>query len=114
MSPSEKKARGAAPPDPEWDVVLSRKTAKQVACLPPVVFRIFEVLIEDLQEHGPEQKDWPNFGPLKGQKGQKKGDMRYRCHLKRGRPTYVACWHVVGKSIEIEVYYAGTHEKAPY
>jgi len=28
--------------------------------------------------------------------------------------TYVACWRVYKREKLIEVYYAGTHEKAPY
>jgi hypothetical protein len=37
------------------------------------------------------------------------------CHLKRGRPTYVAMWRELkAEERTIEVIYAGTHEKAPY
>jgi hypothetical protein len=37
------------------------------------------------------------------------------CHLIKGRPTYVACWEVKDpKNKILEVYYVGTHEKAPY
>jgi hypothetical protein len=40
---------------------------------------------------------------------------KYHCHLKAGRPTYVACWELIDKKIRIlEVYYVGTREKAPY
>ena len=39
----------------------------------------------------------------------------YHCHLKKGRPTYVAVREVLDKEIKlIEVIYAGTYEKAPY
>jgi hypothetical protein len=49
----------------------------------------------------------PNFSAL--------SDNRYHCHLKKGRPTFVAIWEVMDKEIKlIEVIYAGTHEKAPY
>lgn len=51
--------------------------------------------------------DWPNYSRLPGN--------RHHCHLKKGRPTYVAVWEdVAGKIKVIEVVYAGTHEKALY
>ncbi len=31
------------------------------------------------------------------------------------RRTYVCCWEVIDKRMKItEIYYVGTHEKAPY
>jgi hypothetical protein len=40
---------------------------------------------------------------------------RHHCHLKKGKPTYVAVWEVKNREIRlIEVTYVGTHEKAPY
>jgi hypothetical protein len=63
------------------------------------------VLIEELKR-GPEQPAWPNYGKLHKDE--------YHCHIKKGRPTYVVCWAVNKKSKFIEVYYAGTHENAPY
>ncbi len=64
-----------------------------------------------MKDNGPfPGKQWPNFGKL----FEKKED-KYHCHLIKGRPTYVACWKVVDKNTrQIEVYYVGTHEKAPY
>jgi hypothetical protein len=39
----------------------------------------------------------------------------YHCRIEKGRPTYVVCWRIANKDKKIiEVYYAGTHEKAPY
>lgn len=114
MSPSEKKARTAAPNDPAWNVTYKRGIGKVIAKLPDVVAAVFDDLVNDLKDSGPEQTDWLNYGKLKGQKGQKKNEARYHCHLRRGRPTWVACWTVWGKEIEIEIYYVGTHEKAPY
>ena len=68
-----------------------------------------EGLFLELEKMGPTRFNRPNYGKLKG-----KGDRRH-CHIFRRRPTYVACWEV--KDLEektIEVYYVGTHEKAPY
>lgn len=52
--------------------------------------------------------NWPNYGKL--------GENRHHCHLKKGRPTYVAVWEVAetGEIRLIEVTYVGTHERAPY
>lgn len=37
----------------------------------------------------------------------------HHCHLRKGKPTYVACWAVTNEN-KIEVFYVGTHEGAPY
>lgn len=66
----------------------------------------------DLEEDGPTQNSWPNYSKLRG---QRKGVDKRHCHLLKRRPTYVVCWEVkdlVNKVLE--VYYVGTHEKAPY
>lgn len=66
----------------------------------------------DLEEEGPTQIAWPNYSKLKK---QGKNIDRRHCHLLKGKPTYVVCWEVVDKEKQIlEVYYVGTHEKAPY
>ena len=114
MSPSEKKARESAPRDTKFEVRVSRKTLKSLANVPETIFDIFELLRDELAVEGPVQKEWPNYGMLRKQAGQKATERRYHCHLKKGRPTYVACWSVMKKSIIIDVYYVGTHEKAPY
>lgn len=69
----------------------------------------FSTLLIELEGLGPYRKDWHNYGKLRGE-----GES-YHCHLEKGRPTYVACWRIVDKRAKrIEVYYAGTHEDAPY
>lgn len=65
------------------------------------------LLIEELKLEGPVQAKWPNYGKLKGHYGC------HHCHLNRGRPTYVVCWEAKENN-ELEVYYADTHENAPY
>ncbi|ALC16317.1 hypothetical protein DSOUD_1538 [Desulfuromonas soudanensis] len=51
--------------------------------------------------------DWPNYSKLSA-------DLHH-CHLKKGKPTYVAVWREERNEIKlVEVIYAGTHEKAPY
>lgn len=69
----------------------------------------FAALLGELESLGPHRSDWPNYSKLKGETDT------YHCHLEKGRPTYVACWRIVDKKKKwIEVYYAGTHEDAPY
>jgi hypothetical protein len=61
------------------------------------------LLLDDLKENGPIQPDWPNYSKL--------SEDKYHCHLSY---KWVACWTNKNGSIEIEVYYAGTRENAPY
>lgn len=73
-------------------------------------------LLCDLEQIGPNQPNqpnWPKYSPLK--KDKRIPDDSFHCHLKRGKPTYVACWRILDKKRKlIEVYYVGTHENAPY
>ncbi len=93
-----------------WKVTFSRKAAKQFDKLPNKVQLIIQLLVKELQLEGPVASQWPNYSKLSGQKGDKR-----HCHLIKGRPTYVCCWEVMDKNLQlIEVYYVGTHEKAPY
>lgn len=90
-----------------WTVEIARQSIKQVVKLPTRAKEALTELIRDMEKNGPIRGDWPNFSTL--------SNNRYHCHLKKGRPTYVAIWEVRNKEIKlIEVTYAGTHEKAPY
>ena len=86
-----------------YQVSIKRKVDRGLNKLPKNVQQLLFLLIEDLKSDGPVQKEWSNFSPL--------GKGRYHCHL-----TYrhVACWTCDKGQIEIEVYYAGSREKAPY
>ena len=64
---------------------------------------LFANLVEDLQRKGPERVEWSNYGKL--------SKTEYHCHLSY---SWVACWRVERQFLEIEVYYAGSREKAPY
>lgn len=68
----------------------------------------FALLLGELKNLGPHRHTWPNFTKMSGK------DNDYHCHIEKGRPTYFACWRVDKKKRLIEVYYVGTHEKAPY
>jgi len=89
----------------KWTVELSGTAKRANKNLSKNAHTAFGRLLMDL-ENGPEAYKWPNYSKL--------GSMTYHCHLKKGRPTYVACWTADKKNKLIEVYYAGTHEKAPY
>lgn len=92
-----------------WTVCFTKRAAKQLRELPEIVQNQVDLLRSEIQVTGPMQPAWRNFGRLKGSPHQ------YHCHVKSGRPTYVVCWQVTDKQVQIvEVYYVGTHEKAPY
>ncbi len=90
-----------------WTVNLSAKAQKQRSKLPKTIQDIVVMLLVEIEQGGPVRGDWPNYSKL--------GTNRHHCHLKKGKPCYVAVWEVTDKSIKlIEVEYVGTHEKAPY
>jgi hypothetical protein len=97
---------------PDWKVSFSRNAAKQYEKLKragsrPSIIDVVDLLALDLQRNGPQLHDWPNYGPLEKE--------HFHCHLRKGRPTYVACWRIIEKQTKrIEIYYVGTHEGAPY
>lgn len=95
-----------------WTVSFTKKAEKQTHKLSKSAFAALRLLVEDLAYKGPAPgKGWQNYGKLKG---VSKRDCRH-CHLIKGNPTYVCCWEVIDRTLKIiEVYYAGTHEKAPY
>jgi hypothetical protein len=93
-----------------WIVIPTKLADKQASKLKESVMLKLRLLFMDLVNKGPTLPNWPNYGKLQG----KSGDKRH-CHLQRGKPTYVCCWEVIDKKRKIiEVYYVGTHEKAPY
>jgi mRNA-degrading endonuclease RelE of RelBE toxin-antitoxin system len=91
-----------------WVVELTKACEKSLKKLhDQKILKIFSALVLDLQHSGPMQPQWSNFSKL--------GQHEYHCHIKKGKPTYVVCWKVEDKKLKIiEVYYVGTHEKAPY
>lgn len=91
---------------------MSRNAQKQLKKLDQDVITISRLLANDLSKLGTAPgKKWANYGKLCS---GKQVDKRH-CHLSRGKPTYVCCWRVLCKRTkQLEVYYVGTHEKAPY
>ncbi|EKD71055.1 MAG: hypothetical protein ACD_46C00284G0003 [uncultured bacterium] len=94
-----------------WKVEFTTKASDQVANLSEKAKESLRLLVKDLQTSGAAPgKGWPHYGKLEGHKGDKR-----HCHLTRGRPTYVCCWALIDKKTKlIEIYYVGTHERAPY
>lgn len=90
-----------------WTVVVNPKVQKRLIRLTRQVQDFYLALFLEMESHGPVRGDWPHYGKL--------GPNRHHCHVRKGRPTYVAVWDVVDhRQGIIEVIYVGTHEKAPY
>lgn len=90
-----------------WSVRVSKRVVKQINTLPERIRTLLQALVKDIQISGPVRGNWPNYSALEKN--------RHHCHLKKGRPCYVAIWEVTDKDIRlVEVKYVGTHEKAPY
>ena len=83
-----------------------RNAEKRLAKLPGKVLDALARLLVEIEVSGPIRGNWPSYGKL--------ADNRHHCHLKKGRPTYVAVWVVEKEEVTMEVIYVGTHEKAPY
>jgi hypothetical protein len=101
----------------QWHTTLSKDAKKQYIKMRrsgqkrPSIIDIIDALVMDLNLNGPVLSGWPNYGIIH----KSKKWLFYHCHLKKGTPTYVACWEVIDeKEKKIEVFYVGTHESAPY
>jgi len=100
--------------DEEWRIEPTKKLEKQIKDLPATIRPIAYTLLTDIEQDGPRQPSWPNYSKL-GMQKKKIPKAAHHCHLKKGKPTYVACWCVVDEKKKIiEVFYVGTHENAPY
>ena len=97
----------------QWKIDYSTSAGKAKKTLPASIQEQLDLLAKEIEILGPIRKNWAGFGPLHKSKGIP--ERSYHCHIKKGRPTYVACWCVVDKKVKfVEIYYVGTHEKAPY
>jgi len=93
----------------KWKVDIIGQAKKSPKILPKNAAASFVLLFKELELLGPYRSDWPNYTKMKGRIEE------YHCHIEKGHPTYVACWRIIDKKQRtMEVYYAGTHEKAPY
>ena len=76
-----------------WSVSFSRPADSQRNKLKrsgnkPSICDIINLLVIEITKEGPYRINWPNYGPL---------SVGFHCHLKKGKPTYVACWRIVDK-----------------
>jgi mRNA-degrading endonuclease RelE of RelBE toxin-antitoxin system len=91
----------------KWTVKVTKRALKQLDRLPVKVREALADLIMDIEAAGPVRGNWPNYSRI--------SESLHHCHIRKGKPTYVAIWEVTRKDIRlVEVIYAGTHEKAPY
>ena len=89
-----------------YTVTIKKKILKNVQKMPKARQEDFFDLVEDLRAEGPIQMGWKNFSSLDNK------SEKYHCHLSY---HWVACWKVLkDKTMELEVYYAGSRENAPY
>lgn len=87
-----------------WTVTFTSSAGKQANKLPRRERDLLALLVRDMQLKGPAQAHWKNYSKL--------GRNTYHCHLSY---KWVACWQVQDSTMKlIEVYYAGSREKAPY
>jgi hypothetical protein len=84
-------------------VTIKNRVLKNIKSMPIRIQEQMTLLIDDLEAGGPVRSDWKNYSSL--------GDGSHHCHLSY---RWVACWSCENNSIEIEVYYAGSRENAPY
>jgi len=89
-----------------WTVLLSKRADKLAGKLPVAVRAALQTLMDEIELSGPVRGNWPNYSKL--------GSDRHHCHLKKGKPTYVAVWTADRQTVTVEIVYVGTHEKAPY
>jgi len=90
-----------------WTVMLSNKAAKQYKKLPKSVRDNIDTLVTEIRVAGPVRGNWPNYSKL--------SETEHHCHIKKGKPAYVAVWEEIDGEIRVaEITYVGTHEKAPY
>lgn len=90
-----------------WTVTVSKRAQKLIRRLPLRIKDSLIALFRDIENQGPVRGNWLHYSSL--------DHHRHHCHLKKGRPTYVAVWKVVSQDMKIvEIIYVGTHENAPY
>lgn len=84
-------------------VTLRKRTLRVIQRLPKRVQHRIWLLATDLREHGPVQPLWPNYSRLE--------TGAYHCHLLH---DWVACWRFDVAKKEVDVYYVGSRQNAPY
>lgn len=99
----------------------SSKVRKGIESLPTKALELFELLLDELEKHGPIAKGFLNFERLSRLKNinVSKSQKIYHCHLTKDH-AWVCVWiSKVDKQgrqriISMEVVYVGEHKSAPY
>lgn len=86
---------------------MTGRVVKRLRQLPEPVQAIVRQLLHEIAVAGPVRTGWPHYGRIVGRVGC------HHCHIRRGRPTYVAVWKETARD-HVEVTYVGTHEGADY
>lgn len=86
-----------------YTVILNKTATKQRKRVPVSVKQIFEDALSQLTDKGPVLPDWVNSGTL--------DDSIYHCRLNANWITY--CKYKES-SPEIEIFYVGRADQAPY
>lgn len=88
-----------------YEVLITKQALKSAMKMPRTEQIKLNTLVSALKATGPVQIHWPNYSMLN------RKERRYHCHLSY---HWVVCWQELGNHIQIEVYYAGSRENAPY
>jgi mRNA-degrading endonuclease RelE of RelBE toxin-antitoxin system len=92
-----------------WKVEFSNKAQKQAGKLPAAMLDRLYALKLELEQTGPEQSSWRNYGLIVGATDV------HHCHLNSGHPRYVVIWKVLDHNVQIiEIRYAGPHGSVVY
>lgn len=88
-----------------YEVLITKRALKSASKMPRAELIKLNALMSALKVSGPIQANWPNYSLLS------RTERKYHCHLSY---HWVACWRELDNRIQIEVYYAGSRENAPY
>jgi len=92
-----------------WTVYFTSQSDKQVKKIPEEMRGVLKLLVLDLEENGPEQTKWRNYGKIEGAKDV------HHCHLNNNRPRYVVVWKVVStEDRTIKIQFVGPHGSVNY
>jgi len=95
--------------DTPWIVEYTNKVRKRKDKLPPEIRDIFYILKGELEQEGPEQTEWRNYGLIVNAKDV------HHCHLNNNHPRYVVVWKVTDREKRyIEIRYVGPHGSVNY
>lgn len=92
-----------------WHVEYTGSAKKQKDKIPPDIRDALYLLKYELEQEGPEQTEWQNYGKIVNAKAV------YHCHLNNRRPRYVVVWKVVDLEKKfIEIRHIGPHGSVNY